>query len=231
AGGGGLAGRKVVVDFYDSHLNGYETRHATIHGCQNDYALVGGFALFLTQVEDIVNCKDQAGQATGIPDLSAVATGVPESCSPMAFPAFGTQIDCATVTANPQTFNVNQGPPKWELSQHKGGLHGVTIIGNATKDASRGGTPAALPAQAAGIKMDQGDPAVAVSGRDPQSVFTPIVQKMKDDGSNWSRNIASANQALLFRNEATLQGIDPTSVLWECSSCYGNELITKNASD
>ena len=55
---------------------------------------------------------------------------------------------------------------------------------------------------------------------------------MKTDKSNWSLNIASANQALLFRNEATLQGIDPTSVLWECSSCFGNEkLITKNASD
>jgi ABC-type branched-subunit amino acid transport system substrate-binding protein len=149
----------------------------------------------------------------------------------MAFPAFGTQIDCATVNDNPQTFNVNQGPPKHEISTSKDDLHGVTIIGNDTKDAARGGTLAALAAQAAGIKMDQGDPAVAVSGRDPQSVFTPIVQKMKTDNSNWSLNIASANQALLFRNEATLQGIDPESVLWECSSCYGNELITKNASD
>ena len=41
AGGGGLAGRKVVVDFYDSKLNGNESRNATIQGCQNDYALVG----------------------------------------------------------------------------------------------------------------------------------------------------------------------------------------------
>jgi hypothetical protein len=147
----------------------------------------------------------------------------------MAFPAFGTQIDCATVTQNPQTFNVNQGPPKHEIATSKAALHGVTIIGNDTKDAARGGTLAALAAQAAGIKMDQGDPAVAVSGRDPQSVFTPIVQKMKQDNSNWSLNIASANQALLLRNEATLQGIDPTSVLWECSSCYGNEIVTKNA--
>ena len=187
--------------------------------------------MFLTQVEDIVNCPDQAGAATGIPDISAVTTGVPESCSPMAFPAFGTQIDCATVNAKPQTFNVNQGPPKYEVSKSKDPLHGVTIIGNDTKDAARGGTLAALAAQKAGIKMDQGDPAVAVSGRDPQSVFTPIVQKMKTDKSNWSLNIASANQALLFRNEATLQGIDPSSVLWECSSCYGNELITNNASD
>jgi hypothetical protein len=230
-GGGGLADRKVVVDFYDSKLNGNEARNATIQGCQNDYALVGTSALFLAQVEDIVNCKDQAGAATGIPDLSAVTTGVPESCSPMAFPAFGTQIDCATVTDNPQTFNVNKGMATWEVSQSKDQLHGVTIIGNDTKDAARGGTLAALSAEAAGVKMDQGDPAVAVSGRDPQSVFTPIVQKMKEDNSNWTLNIASANQALLLRNEATLQGIDAKSVLWECSSCYGNELITKNASD
>ena len=96
-GGGGLAGRKVVVDFYDSKLNGNESRNATIQGCQNDYALVGTSALFLTQVEDIVNCADQAGAATGIPDMSAVTTGVPESCSPMSFPAYGTALDCPTV--------------------------------------------------------------------------------------------------------------------------------------
>ena len=27
--------------------------------------------------------------------------------------------------------------------------------------------------------------------QDPQSVFTPIVQKMKEDDSNWSLNIAA----------------------------------------
>ena len=145
---------------------------------------MGTSALFLTQVEDIVNCPDQAGQATGIPDLSAVTTGVPESCSAMSFPAYGTALDCPTVTQNPQTFYGNQGPAKWELSKNKGGLHGVIIVGNDTKDAARGGTILALTAQQAGIKADQGDPVVSVSGRDPQSVFTPIVQKMKQDGSN-----------------------------------------------
>ena len=67
AGGGGLAGRKVVVDFYDSKLNGNESRNATIQGCQNDYALVGTSALFLTQVEDIVNCAGPGRAATGHP--------------------------------------------------------------------------------------------------------------------------------------------------------------------
>jgi hypothetical protein len=228
-GGGGLADRKVVVDFYDSKLNPNEARNGTIQGCGNDLALVGTSALFLTQVDDITNCVDKAGQPVGIPDLSAVTTGVPESCMPMAFPAYGTAIKCDTITQNPQSYFANQGPAKWELSQHKGGLHGDTIVGNDTKDASRGGTIVGLGAQHAGIKPDQGDPVVAVSGRDPQSVFTPIVQKMKEDNSNWNLNIASANQALLIRNEATLQGIDPKSVLWECSSCYGNSIVPQNA--
>jgi hypothetical protein len=230
AGGGGLAGRKIAVDFYDSKLNGNESRNATIQACQNDYALVGTSALFLTQVDDIVNCKDQAGQATGIPDLSAVTTGVPESCSAMAFPAYGTAIDCPTVTQNPQTFHANQGMAKWELSKNKN-LHGVFIVGNDTKDAARGGTILALASQQAGIKADQGSPVVAVSGRDPQSVFTPIVQKMKQDGSNYSLNVASANQALLLRNEAQIQGLDATKVFWECASCYGNALVKDNASN
>ena len=77
AGGGGIAGRKLVVDFIDSHLNANDTRNGMITVCQNDYAMVGNFMLFLSNVDDEVNCKDQAGAATGIPDLASVATGVP----------------------------------------------------------------------------------------------------------------------------------------------------------
>jgi len=49
--------------------------------------------------------------------MSAVTTGVPESCSAMSFPAYGTALDCPTVNQNPQTFYANQGPAKWELSR------------------------------------------------------------------------------------------------------------------
>ena len=41
AGGGGLAGRKVVVDFYDSKLNPNDTTNAEIQACENDVAMVG----------------------------------------------------------------------------------------------------------------------------------------------------------------------------------------------
>jgi hypothetical protein len=41
AGGGGLAGRKLVVDFIDSHLNANDARNGVITACQQDFAMVG----------------------------------------------------------------------------------------------------------------------------------------------------------------------------------------------
>ena len=74
--------------------------------------------------------RTRRARRPGIPDMSAVTTGVPESCSAMSFPAFGTAARLRRPsTQNPQTFYANQGPAKWELSKNKGGLHGVTIVG------------------------------------------------------------------------------------------------------
>jgi hypothetical protein len=228
AGGGGLAGRKVVVDFYDSRLSPNQARNGTINACQNDVAMVGTAALFLTSVEDMVNCKDKAGQNTGVPDFSSISVGVAETCAPISFPTFGSQIDCSAISQNPQTFYGNQGPPKWYLSQHKGGLHGPMLVSNDTKDANRGATILALTNQKAGIKADQGT-TVVKSGLDPQSAYTSVVQQMKTDGSNYSMVGLAANSALELRSEAQLQGLDSSKVLWECISCYGNKIVPQNA--
>ena len=50
---GGLAGRKVVVDFYDSKLAGDETRNAIIAACQKDFVVVGTVP-FLNNVDHMV---------------------------------------------------------------------------------------------------------------------------------------------------------------------------------
>jgi hypothetical protein len=55
---GGLAGRKVVVDFYDSKINPNESRNGEIQACSNDFAMVGTSSVFLTSVDDMRNCKD-----------------------------------------------------------------------------------------------------------------------------------------------------------------------------
>jgi putative cofactor-binding repeat protein len=71
---GGLAGRKVVVDFLDSHLSADDARNAVIKACAEDFAIVGTSVIFLNNVDDMEACVDQAGAATGIPDIAVVCT-------------------------------------------------------------------------------------------------------------------------------------------------------------
>ena len=70
---GGLAGRNVVIDFIDSKLNPNTTRNATISACANDFAMVGGEALFMSNVDDMVACQNKAGQPIGLPDMPGLA--------------------------------------------------------------------------------------------------------------------------------------------------------------
>jgi hypothetical protein len=217
AGGGGVAGRKLVVDFIDSHLNANDARNGVITACENDYAMVGTFVLFLSNVDDEVNCKDKAGTATGLPDLASVATGVPQACSPVAFPVSPPQLVCSTKDRNPQTYNGNQFEAKYLLKTHQNDLHGPMIFGNDTKDAQRGGQALINTEIKAGIKSDQ---TLGVSARDPQSAYTPIVNKMKNDGSNYAYNASSAQSSILLRSEAQLQGLS-NDIVWVCTiACY-----------
>jgi hypothetical protein len=221
AGGGGVAGRKLVVDFIDSHLNANDSRNGVITACQQDYAMVGNFMLFLSNVDDEVNCKDQAGAATGIPDLASVATGVPQACSPVAFPVSPAQLVCSTKDQNPQTYNGNQFDSKYLLKQNKNDLHGAFLFGNDTKDAQRGGEVLINTAIKAGIKSDQ---TLGISGRAQQSAYTPIINKMKIDGSNYAYDASSAATAILLRSEAQLQGL-PKDITWVCTiACYDKSL-------
>jgi Periplasmic binding protein len=226
AGGGGLAGRKLVVDFYDSKLSSNEARNGVIKACQQDFAMVGNAALFLANMDDAINCKDTSGAATGLPDIPAIATGVPETCAPVTYPIGGTQLICSTKDQHPQTYNVNQGDFKYFLKLHKNNLHGALLASNDTKDATRGGAVLIGGAIQAGIKPDQN---VTRSGRDQQSAFTGIVTQMKRDSSNYSLIVMSANSAIQLRSEAQLQGVTDPNIVWECViSCY-DKLLPGNA--
>ena len=101
---GGVAGRKLKVDFIDSKVNAATTRNAIITACDQDFAMVGTAAAFLTNVEDETGCKDLAGKATGLPDLASFVTGV-QQCSPVAYPVNPSLLDCATKDQHPQTYH------------------------------------------------------------------------------------------------------------------------------
>jgi len=66
AGGGGIAGRKLVVELIDSHLSANDSRNAVITACSQDYAMAQ-LHLFLSNVDDEVNCKDQAAPRPACP--------------------------------------------------------------------------------------------------------------------------------------------------------------------
>jgi ABC-type branched-subunit amino acid transport system substrate-binding protein len=220
---GGIAGRKLVVDVYDSKLNANETRNAFIEACEKDFALVGTTALFVTSVDDIVNCKDNKGQATGIPDIPGITTSLTEACSKVSFSTTSIQILCDTLTQSPPTQQGNVGPFKYYINTLKGDAHGALLMSNDTPDARRSGAANLETAKKAGIKADVEQ---ALSSRDPQSAYTPIVQKMKTDSSNIAYLAMSLNSAVQLRQEGALQGIDNSKVVWMCASpCYDHEAM------
>jgi ABC-type branched-subunit amino acid transport system substrate-binding protein len=222
---GGIGGRKVVVDFYDSKVNPNEARNAVIQACQNDFALVGTSALFLTTAEDEINCRNKDGEPAGIPDIGAIVTGVAQQCNPMQYAAAAFALDCATKDRSPQTFQINQGTAKWLLENVDGNLHGASVLPNDTKDAYRGGKLGAETLYQAGIEKDQ---EVTRSGRDPQSAYTPIVTQMKADGSNFAFDSLAYSQFIELQKEAELQGVDMKSVTWLCgAACYDPRFISE----
>ena len=135
AGGGGLAGRKVVVDFYDSKLNPAETKNAEITACQNDVAAVGTSAVFLTSVDEMRNCKDSTGAVTGLPDIPFVSTALVQQCSDQSFPIAPPQVLCDTATDHPQTFQANVARGYYYLDKYGKDLHGVYVFGSDSKSA------------------------------------------------------------------------------------------------
>jgi hypothetical protein len=219
---GGLAGRKLVVDFIDSHLSDSDARNAIIKACSEDFALVGTAALFLNNVDDMVSCKDKAGASTGLPDIPIVSTELAQQCSPVSYGVNPGQIDCSTKDQHPQTFRTNAGTIKYFLKTHKK-LHGVEIYANDIKAAAAAGLTLIKGTEAAGAKSD-GE--FGVSALATQSAFTPIVQKMKSAQSNYAFNAGPFSGMVALRKEAVLQGIDSKSVVWDCySNCYDNRLL------
>ena len=223
AGGGGIAGRKVVVDFIDSKLSATESRNAVITACSQDFAMVGGAQLFLSNVDDEVNCVDKTGAATGLPDMASFATGVPQSCSPVSFPANPPQLVCSTKDQAPQTYNSANGQAKYLLKKF-GKLHGLFPYASDTKDAERGSRVLDDAIIAAGIKADQ---YVALSARSLQSAYTPLVNTMKTDNSNFAVINGNANSMVSLRSEASVQGVSP-DVVWLCGGCYSQSAATNS---
>ena len=225
---GGLAGRKLVVDFLDSHLSDSDARNAIITACRQDFAVVGTAALFLNNVDDMVACKDQTGAPTGLPNIPIVQTSLADQCSPVSFGVNPPQLDCSTQSQHPQTFRADQGPVKYYERTHPG-LHGISIYSDDLAAAAAAGLVLARGAEAGGVKSD-GE--IGISALAPQSGYSSTVEQMKAKNSNYVLNTAAFQQMVSLRKEATLQGINPKDVVWDCwSNCYDKRFIQQGGAD
>jgi ABC-type branched-subunit amino acid transport system substrate-binding protein len=224
---GGIAGRKVVIDFFDSKLNPNETRNAIIKACANDFAMVGGEALFVNNVDDMVACKNEAGQAVGLPDAPGLALDNTQSCSPVTYVINGLGPYCDTKGDHPQTYIAPQGDAMYYLKTNKD-LHGIWTLPGDLKSTKNSLLPTYNAAADLGIKKD-GKGFYDVFQRDPQSAMTPIVQAIKQDSSTFA--YSGSNKMLDLRKEATLQGVTSVKV-WGCTqACYAKAFVEQGGTD
>jgi substrate-binding family protein len=224
---GGLAGRKVVIDFIDSKLNPNETRNATITACANDFAMVGGEALFMSNVDDMVACQNKDGEAIGLPDMPGLALDPAQSCSPVSYPIIGYGPYCTTKDQNPQTYLAAQGDARWFLQNNKD-LHGVWLTPADLKATKNSLLPSYNAMVDLGIKKD-GEGFYDTSQRDPQSALTPVIQEIKNSNSTFA--YSGSDKMAGLRKEATLQGVTSVKV-WGCTqACYSQTFLDAGGAD
>ena len=219
-GEGGLAGRKVVVDFIDSKLNGDETRNAIIKACQNDFAIVGTGALFMNNVDDLVSCPDQAGAKTGLPDVPVVTLWEVQQSSPVSFPITAP----SKLFSDPsgESYQARVGRFRWYLENVSKDLHGVFLVGADLEALKTASMPIWLGAQKVGVESDG---VYDIHGADGQDKYLPIAAALKADGSTIvSSAVNDTSQAYMLK-EAAVQGVNTVKV-WDCTSaCYSKRFL------
>jgi len=220
---GGIAGRKVTVDFIDSKSDANTTRNAIIKACSEDFAMVGTFAIVFPTAVDMAGCKNAAGDAIGLPDLAAAATGQAEGCNPTTFNVNGTAVFCAGVGKTPQPYQVQVGEYRYLLSQDPT-LHGIMVAASDTPSVEHTNIATWNAAKTVGVKAD-GQGVYITSAAAPQSALTSIIQAAKANKSTFVYNEVTSGTIIQLRNEAQLQGLT-TVKYWMCHiGCYDNKVL------
>jgi hypothetical protein len=214
---GGLACRQVKVRVFDSKIDPTQSSAGYLDGCQNAFAMVGTYALAVSDVSTLDSCKDKNGNATGLPETPGVALNPLQACNKTDFLYGSTGAPCPAGTGT-QTYTetsvyneyINQA--LGSSSTH--GTYYVALTPPVIKDSA---VPAYLYLQQHGAKADQmvGLPATAT-----QANFTPIITKMVASKSQFYFSDSVFPTFLEAKAEAAAQGVG-SKVLWLCeTTCY-----------
>jgi hypothetical protein len=225
---GGLACRKVAVNVADSKLTADDAQNGITTACGNSLALVGTTALFLDNMKPAEQCKDKAGQATGIPDLAVLQTYPQQQCSSVSFAALPTAGACPYSGTGVRKFTLTDVTQNYYFNKYgKDALHGVYLVPSDLPSTIAATTPQFAGDVHLGIKQDQ---EFGVSALATQPAYTPYVQSIKTHKSTYARNGADYVSYVFFRKEAQVQGVSTVKV-WDCSlQCYDARFISTGGS-
>lgn len=202
---GGIAGRRVKVDFLDSKLNPDEYRNAVITACENAFAVVGGLAVFDGSTDDLVGC--------GLPDIPANAISAEHRTAPNSF---------AVNPSIPGTELV--GAFRWFLDNVDGCCAQYTLVPNQpiARETVLQGINAADEIGFTRVKD------LEVAGEELN--YTPFVLELENVGATYVRSGLDYVSTVRLRKEAAVQGVDAVAV-WDCLiQCYTPSLISEGGS-
>lgn len=218
---GGLAGRTIVIDVYDSGLDTAVTRQAFITACARDFAIVGTSALLDATMDDILQCPDASGNAIGLPDFPVIKTEVAHQCSPVSYGINPPYLQCATRNDHPQTYIVPLGGTRYYLKKFPH-LRGAFVYPSDLQAARNTEVPVFDAQRQAGIRQVV---TADISARAPQSAYTPIVQAMQENRVTYARHGGNDGGMIALMKEAKLQGLNNVKV-WDCEvQCYSAAIL------
>ncbi len=214
---GGLACRQVEVRTFDSKILPDEARNGYIDGCENSFAMVGTFALAVSDMSPLLSCTDQAGQATGLPEVPGVVIIPLHACNPTTFPVVAGGQPCPPVQGV-RDIKVATSTGDYVHEVLGDSAHGVYIVANTSPTTVESVMP--LYQYMQDVQGIVADAEAGAKGTDPQSHYTPYATALRDSQSNFVFNSATFPSFLQFRNEAAAQGDDSVQ-LWLCqATCY-----------
>lgn len=225
---GGVGCRKLVVRAWDSHLDANESKNGLIDACGKAVAMVGGNALFNPDPAPMTGCVDEAGAATGLPDLAALAVDVNEMCAKGVFVIQSVSETCPIVPGV-RPIEAMVGALRWWQQQYRGtDLHGLFLVPGDLPTTIQASTAIIDAMKLTGLRFDD---IRKVSPRDAQTAYTPKVQSLKEHDSNFVYDGSNDTVMITMRKEARAQGSDSVK-LWACSlSCYTNKFLVQGGSD
>jgi len=216
---GGLACREIEVIEHDSQINPEKTTSGFLRACEEAVALIGSTSLFVTNVEDLNTCTDQAGNPIGIPDIPERAVEAVHACSPNTFAI--TNAICPYSGSGAREYHNMVGPHRWLQAQATANgnpLHGVFLIPGDLASAINSSMPGIRSNSEIGIGND-GE--FNVSGAAPQASYAQYIEVMKSSDSNYAYTGSNDQSMLKWKSEAEVQGLDLDSITWICSiACY-----------